>query len=63
MGILDKLPCLLGFHVPKLSVEWTPDITADIVTEYKQTTVCRRCNEPLSKVHLRWNGFEMVEVE
>lgn len=63
MPKISRVMCALGIHDAKHTDKWTPSIEANIVTEFEQTHICRRCGKILHHTLLRWNGKEMIDVE
>ncbi len=54
--------CAIGFHSGMMADKWTPNIYAEVVTEFEQVHWCRRCGKIMARTHLQWDGQNMVDV-
>lgn len=61
-SLIGRAACAIGLHAAVSCDKWTPSIAAKVVTEFEQTHTCKRCAKVLHRVHLRWNGEDMVDV-
>lgn len=54
--MIGILLCKIGIHDSSVIPTWIPSIKAEILTEYKFTAVCNRCNKVKILQHGIWNG-------
>jgi hypothetical protein len=55
--------CRLFGHKTVFIQKWYPGISAEIVEEFLHITWCSRCKKEVDRVHWRWDGRDLVDVQ